>query len=522
MARFRDNPAWADDHLMDDRMAEARAEAQATPSSPAARGLTPKQTDAALSRAVAARGGKALTEKQQEAALKRASIDIAHGNERRRNVGRRKRWEADVAVPAEETAPLQHPTMDQLRQVRDTIPSRLVQPAPRTGSAAAEGYIPRGRMLTAPEIYRTSMPVGQIYDVMGWNSGEHNHPGMGQEVLPGLEHPDSVGTPGSWTDKTAEEQSATEERIRRGTGADLDSMTRSFGAQLDQAHIRAELYGSHPHTKDFYTDGPPKQVIRQSARELGVPFGVHAAMNAFTSPQTKFEQGGRYPNNESAVAAVEMARSGVDPSTITSMPADANGIARQGYPANFRKAVRHFQEWESEGKALRDMTTEKGQPAFGPKTGPYHNSWLDSHPDYFVADVHSGGGGMIPHLSAEKPYKRNPDGTPILTDSGQPAKEKSEREKAIEKAGFHSMADEAARRAMRERGLDVVRVAQAAQWGEEKIQRGYDKPDVVFAHPATAPSPSGVPEQLSLFPASEEITAPPNDRAIRRSRNTKA
>jgi hypothetical protein len=117
-----------------------------------------------------------------------------------------------------------------------------------------------------------------------------------------------------------------------------------------------------------------------------------------------------------------------------------------------------------------------------PKTGPYHNSWLPGTPDFFVSDVHSGGGGMLPHLSTDKPVLRYSTGIPKLDKHGKKRYDKSEREKVIESVpNFHAMADYAARQAMGARGLNRVRQAQGSQWGEEQIQRTEKDPKTAMA-----------------------------------------
>ena len=443
---------WSeDDNLMAEAVANPPEQTTAPSSSRAmtrVQPLTNNQMDTALKRKIKERGGQLLTLNQAVGAVHSERKAVADRNETRRNVAKRRKWEADVATD--------HP--------------HLVQAQPKGHDAPAVG-----RTQDAATLYQTGMTNAQIYAGKGWVT-PHPHPGMDDVPLPGMEHPHAVNTPPRWDELSEEHRADIQRRVTQKTGATLDTMTADFGAQLDQAHVRADKYGAEPHTKQFYNDmreGQPKRVISDSARELGIPFPVHAAMNAFTSPQMKFEQNGRFPNNEIAVAAVKDAQAGV-----TEHEAYPPAGIQSGYPANYKKAVRHFHEHE-EGVPLRDMKSEAGTSPFGPKTGPYHNSWLTSHPDFLVSDVHTGGGGMLPHLSSVK------DETTT----------KSPREQGIEVKGFHSMADEAARRALRARGMNSLRTGQAAQWGEEKIQRGLDKPDKVFAQPAQEPAAG----QTNLF-----------------------
>lgn len=445
----------------------------------------------------------------------------------RRLVKRRQRWERSVASSGP-TTPLVNPSYDDLREVQRTVRDRIPAAGQDPRSAAAEAAkagvdinsIPSAkatnRMNTVQEIYRTGMSPGQVYAVKGWNRTISNHPGMGERPLPGMEHPDAVDTPPRWEDLSpADQKKKKESHLREVTGADRQSMARTFGAQLDQAHVRGELHGtSVPYAKTFYGTGEPKQVIQESAGRMNVSLGTMAAMNAFTSPNTKFSLGGHYPNNEAAMAAIAEARSGTDPDSIRKTPINPRtGKQHQGYATNFRKAVRHMQDVDS-GVPLRDLRSEHGRSPFGPKTGPYHNAWLDSVPDFTVSDIHTGGGGMVPWFHTQKPQRHDPEtGEPLVDKAGRPKREKSEREKAIEKANFHTIADEGTRMAMRARGVQSVREAQAAQWGEEKIQRGITPEDV--AYPEQTPAQE-IPGQQSLLPDVVPHTPTANTRTQRR------
>jgi hypothetical protein len=142
-----------------------------------------------------------------------------------------------------------------------------------------------------------------------------------------------------------------------------------------------------------------------------------------------------------------------------------------GYTTNFEKSAKRVHDSLYGGKTVGEAASSS------PKTSAYTNSWLQSQPDFFTSDVHSGG-AMVPHLSSDKPAIINPDGTPKMKTATRgegtvevPDREKSQRERAIEVKGFHSMADAAARQALQARGLGSVRQAQAAQWNEERVQR---------------------------------------------------
>jgi hypothetical protein len=276
----------------------------------------------------------------------------------------------------------------------------------------------------------------------------------------------------------------------------MDFMERSFGAQLDQAYLRADMRTPQgqsrvlPAGQDFYSHGEPKQVMRASAEKLGIPFGVHAAMNAITSPQTKFKENladptlqARYPNNEAAEHVVRHMQEGGKAWDVHAMANYEDPITGQtkrhsGYPANFVKAGLAYEQFK-EGKPLKEWrntpskSVPEGSPMFGPKTSAYHNSWLTSTPDFLVSDVHTGGGGFLPHLGTEKPLILDKEtGEPKVNSTGSGyLTGKSEQEVAIETSGFHTMADYAARQALAKRGLGSLRQAQAAQWGEQRIRR---------------------------------------------------
>ena len=340
------------------------------------------------------------------------------------------------------------------------------------------------RFKDATQLSRTGHSVGQVYHEMGWTDS-----GVGpkhyDEQLPGMANPDAAPRPQKWSEMTDEQRAHTTRGLAQ-YGTSLEQMTEDFGAQLDQGYMRAHRLGAvdeqgrvTPHAQRFYSTGEERQVIDASARGLGVPQPHHAAMNAITSPNTKFKtKSGTYPNDEAATAATTWAREGHE-EPLTSAAWKASGPGRRGLtarPANMQKAV-HVQKQLDAGVPLAETTGPSGIPVFGeqaPKTGPYANSWSDTHPQFFVSDVHSGGGGMLPHLGTEKPPRSNKSGKPVaLSPSGEPQRDKSEREKGIERVPyFHSAADEAARRALTKRGLGSLREGQAVQWGEEQIQRG--------------------------------------------------
>ena len=322
---------------------------------------------------------------------------------------------------------------------------------------------------------RINMSPAQLYEHFGFKQRDTG-PGMHEQQIPGLEDPDALPRPKRWEEHTPEEQAAIQRRVKLHSGATLETMKRDFGSQLDQSYVRAMEHGhDQPAGANFYTEGEPARVLRDTARRRGVPLGLVAAANADTSPQLKFrirnrEGEIRYPNAEQAEHAIRHVQETGSPFGIDKE--DLAGIARNGFMVNLRKAAHRVHQVLHEGRTVSETYSGTGPGSgFGPKTAAYHNSWLGGTPDFLVSDVHTGGGGMLPHLSSAKPLIRDEEGNARLYAGGNPKRGKSEREQVIERPGFHAMADFAARQAMQERGLGRIRQAQAAQWAEERIHR---------------------------------------------------
>lgn len=339
-----------------------------------------------------------------------------------------------------------------------------------------------------PERYRdatqmsfTGHSVGQVYSEMGWKDS-----GVGPKhydrQLPGLADPNAAPRPQKWSELTDEQRAHTTRGLAMH-GTSIPQMSHDFGAQLDQAYMRGHEHGAdEPYAKTFYSTGEPRKVVDASAKELGIPGTEHAVYNALTSPNSRFSVGEgdkkRYPNNEAATAAVRHADEwGQGAHRSASTIRLPSGKKPESYGTNMAKAVK-VREQINQGTPMADTVTQTGNPVWNvntQKTAAYANSWSDTHPQFFVSDIHSGGGGMMPHLSAEKPPRYDAEGAAIMAPSNpdRPAYDKSEREKAIARVPhFHAAAHEAATQAMTARGLGSVREAQAAQWGEEQIRRG--------------------------------------------------
>lgn len=351
------------------------------------------------------------------------------------------------------------------------------------------------RMMNIQDLYNTKMTRAQIYMVKGWKST-----GIGPKPydvqLPGMADPDAAPRPPRYEELTPEERAHNELALmKRGTS--LAQIQRDFEAQLDQAHFRAEHLNAnvsdHPYATTFYAHGAPRQRIRESSAELGSPQLIHAQMNAFTSPNTKFSTGSvengnlSFPNDDAAKHAQLWVQQGHPLEEEISNKLSITGVHEtkraQGYTKNIDKAAVAYEQYHKQGIAPADWVTRSGASpwASSPKTGPYANSWSDSHPQFAVGDLHTGGGAGFPHLGTEKAKMYDEEGNVRLSKSGKERKEKSEREQAIEQVPFfHSALDLAVRQATQTTNFGSIRDAQAAQWGEEQIQRGEKKESNVY------------------------------------------
>jgi hypothetical protein len=350
--------------------------------------------------------------------------------------------------------------------------------------------------------------VSQIHHMDNYDTKEDVGPRLYDTQLPGMADPDAAPRPPQWHELSDAQRAHTERALARH-GTSMEQVQKDLGSQIDQAHVRSQSHGhDDPYASRFYESGEPRKRIDQSAKELGISPLIHAQMNAFTSPNTKFSINRAngttsYPNDEAARHVVMHIQRGGSPEKITNKtdktlqlnPATLTAKEKaagkkpdkfgrvQGYVTNMRKAARAMSQHQK-GVAPADWQLGSGgEGGFegSPKTGPYANSWSDTHPQFTVSDVHTGGGGAFPHLGSEKPLI-NPE------DDSRGKRSKSERERALERVPYvHSAIDHAMRGAMVERNLGSVRRSQATQWGEEQLQRGEaglrgaPKPEEVYA-----------------------------------------
>jgi hypothetical protein len=374
-----------------------------------------------------------------------------------------------------------------------------------------------------PERFKQVQTLGSesksdAYSRLGYHDMQHASNHVDQPELPGLGSlheareagvmspkghplsqsrtlPDHAPAPDRWEHLSPAQQNETA-RKAKAYGVTMDSATQHFGAQLDQAHERAASHGQTPYASHFYSgddksrpDGTadnrqPREVINQSAKKNGVPFSSQAVANGITSPQQKFvvspvsgpNKGTTYyPNDEMANRAVEASNAG---------KSEPDRGTVKGIHTNAALATNAVNQQKS-GRMTSELRNPGGSSPFKEKTGPYTNNILDPHGSHggktrFVSDVHSGGGGMAPHLDSVAPYHRNEDGSIKHNSAGNPTRSPSERDNYLEIPGIKSFHDKAARNAMAERGLHNVGAAQGAQWGEQQVSHGMVKEHVAY------------------------------------------
>lgn len=310
---------------------------------------------------------------------------------------------------------------------------------------------------------------------------------FGQQALPGMEkRPGIVDSPARWEDLHPNARASITRKAAK-FGVTHSSAVRALGAQVDQGLMAEGQHRSFYGAEGFQPSGEmtPRTRLKTSAKENNVPFEQQAAANAITSPQQRFSavpksgphEGQRvYPNDRNASAAIQAAKEGKPESAL---PAYGFG----GINSNSRKAAHVVAQMQA-GKSAAEAWHA------GPKTGPYHNSWVDPHgpQQFFVSDVHSGGGGIAPHLSN------------VSVDGGD-----TERGKYLGIQGIHSFNDHVARKVMQQRGLQSLSGMQSAQWNQERDtvnqekggRAGGSRADVLGT--SVAPQPAAIHGQMDLF-----------------------
>jgi hypothetical protein len=367
-----------------------------------------------------------------------------------------------------------------------------------------------------------SVPIKHLYRVMGYQDHSPNYPGQmelegpkgsdvwhGQHTMNPVNHMMPVNR--RWEDFSPKEQA----RVLRSAakfGVSPKSAHRALAAHVDQAY--ATEGGSHDSfyapSQEFTRNGSrtPRNELKNSAKENGVPFHVQAAANAITSPQNTFVAADKntgkahYPNNEAASHAIQWAKSGktrdeyeyhpdyyVPPEEKVKgpnggkpkkAPDDTRKYPVQGYPRNHALAIDVTKELMN-GKPL----SEAWKPSRGEKVSAYHNSLVDPHgsSQFWVSDTHSGGAAFAPHL----PDKSGPGGQAAYMGIN----------------GIHALHDYIARNVAAERGLRSLSNMQSAQWSQNKRYIGDKTDDALNSyganHEALHTEPHKGHEQGHLF-----------------------
>lgn len=342
---------------------------------------------------------------------------------------------------------------------------------------------PKGQQrMTSPVKPMGGEKLADAYQRRGFGD-DAIHP-AGQQELPGMKHPDAIPQP-KWEDMKPHEQSRVLKKASE-YGATPATMGKAFGTQVDQAYHRADQHGAEPHAMRFYSksepdergEHTPRSRLIASTKENNVTMSTQVAANAITSPRQVFQreaksgpQAGKvtYPNDMNATAAINNAQAGKHYTEARAAPG-AGGMHGNSQRASYAA------EQSMRGVPAKDLVNPSGSKVFGPKTGAYHTAWVDPHGSqgHLTSDIHTGGGGMVPHLSIKN------------------------RENYLNIPGIHALHDHVARGVMAERGLNSVHGTQAVQWGEERINRGLEKEHDAFK-PAKAEGHREMHGQSSLF-----------------------
>lgn len=308
------------------------------------------------------------------------------------------------------------------------------------------------RYQTMQEHFGTKMSNRAIYHAMGYGANSEDTSLQGHPTLPGVgEHVDALYKMPVRNNLSPKEN----EHIEKQTA--MYGVTRQSARQAASAHIDAAMRRDPGHQSFYTTEGQdsagvdhPRERLLKSAAEAGVPAPVHAMNNAITSPRVKFaekrfnpETGQKdiiqYTNDDNAKQASIAGKAGgsaVD--TVKNLP------GRAGFLNRTRDAAKKTDEVLNQGKTIREAWNSPS-----PKTGPFHNSWVDANgPDQrWVADTHSGAPLVAPHLKGDE-----------------------QKVGFMSIPGVHQWIHERATEAMSERGLSSVSGTQSAHWNLQREQ----------------------------------------------------
>lgn len=298
----------------------------------------------------------------------------------------------------------------------------------------------------------TKMSPRSTYRAMDYGSSSEATSHQNHPTLPGVgEHVDARYKKPARSSLTPEQNDHIEKQAAM-FGVTRESARHAAAAHIDQSFRR------DPGHESFYTaegqdqtgvDHPRERVLK-SAKEAGVPAPVHAMANAITSPRVKFaekkmnpETGQKdivqYTNDDNARQASIAGKAGgsaVD--TVKNLP------GRAGFTNRTRAAAKAVDEVVNQGKSIHEAWGSDS-----PKTGPFHNSWVDPNgPDQrWTADTHSGAPLVAPHLKGDE-----------------------QKIAFMNIPGIHQWIHERASEAMSERGLSSVSGTQSAHWNLQREQ----------------------------------------------------
>jgi hypothetical protein len=348
------------------------------------------------------------------------------------------------------------------------------------------GFDPASEMARHESATRKMSPR-EVYRSMQWRGASDSPNVMGQQELPGMEHPDALPTPRRWEEFEPHEQDAVRKAVRR-FGVTEESAHASLASQIDSANLReGGVHHSFYSVEGESESGAnmPRTQVRKTAEREGVRYGVNVMANAITSPNNRFvmrpKSGDRagqvvYPNDEAAAMAIQWAKEGRKGEEYEKHPDyyvpaedkvtnargklvkrkdDPRKYPAQGYPRNQAKAIDAVSATErgaSVAEAWGLDARETGRSSYGsPKTAPFHNSFVDPHgsSQFWVSDTHSGPAAFAPHLRGKQ------------------------EDQYMSVDGVHAFNDHVARQVMQSRGLNSLSGTQSQHWSEEKHQQGH-------------------------------------------------
>jgi len=265
------------------------------------------------------------------------------------------------------------------------------------------------------------------------------------------------GSGPSWEDIHPERQQHILNKLA-SHGITPENASTAFGSQVRSA-IRSGLKNdSDPYASSFYhltghrggAVPTPRQQVQDTANHFGVPFHVAVVAHAMTSPQLPFEyRSGESTfahNDDAARQALHFAIHGTDVSKLQA--GDLSHLHPNARPIrDMHKTVGVLRQMLS-GTPINKVKGPTGKEPFGDKTGAYAHAWLDPNSKNArqVIDTHTVM-GFAPHLD----------------------KQKDEHSTVLKIDGAHAFFDYIGKKVMAEHGLNNIHYAQAAQWGQQRI-----------------------------------------------------